>query len=425
MPDRHLLIIGNGCGGTEVAFAARTAGWEGRITLLGDEKFQPYHRPPLSKAYLDGRVSAESLNLRGAIAYEQSRITLHAGHRAVEIDRKRRRVAMSDGTEIGYDQLVLAAGGRPRTLPAADALPAKPANLFYLRTRTDADALRDELRPGRTVVIVGAGYVGLEVAAAAVRNGMTAIVIEAANRVLARVTAQPISEYYESVHRQAGVEILTNCLVEELETSGESGRIEAVRCSDGTRVAADLVLVGIGLTPNSELAEAAGLEVENGVVVDDDLRTADPRVMAVGDCVRQYSHLYDRYIRVESVPNALEQARNAAAVLCDKPPRPVGAPWFWSDQYDLSLKMVGLSEGYDRSVVRGNPKDRSFSAFYLRHDRVLAVDTVNRPADFNISKRLISERIPVDPDMLADEKVSLRDLVNSEQPSILHATAKI
>jgi NADPH-dependent 2,4-dienoyl-CoA reductase/sulfur reductase-like enzyme len=425
MSDRHLLVIGNGCGGTETAFAARTAGWEGPITLLGDEKFQPYHRPPLSKAYLKGEVAAESLHLRGAIAYEESRITVHAGHRAVEIHRKRRRVTMSDGTEIGYDRLVLAAGGRPRTLPAADALPAKPSNLHYLRTRADADALRAELRPGRTVVIVGAGYIGLEVAAAAVRNGMTVTVLEAASRVLARVTAQPISEYYASVHREAGVKILTNCLVEELETTGEGGRIEAVRCSDGTRLPADLVIAGIGLIPNSELAEAAGLEVENGVVVDDDLRTADPRIMAVGDCVRQYSHLYDRYVRVESVPNALEQARNAAAILCDKPTRPTGAPWFWSDQYDLSLKMVGLSEGYDRLALRGRPEDRSFSAFYLRHDRILAVDTINRPADFNISKRLIAERTPVAADVLADENVSLRDLVNPAQPSLPRSTARI
>ncbi|MHA4851190.1 NAD(P)/FAD-dependent oxidoreductase [Rhodococcus sp. MSC1_016] len=423
MSNRHLLVIGNGCGGTEAAFAARTSGWQGPITLLGDERFQPYHRPPLSKTYLKGEITAESLHLRGDVAYERSAITLHAGHRAQAIDRKHRKVAMSDGTEIGYDELILATGGRPRTLPVADALPQKLSNLHYLRTRTDADALRDELRPQRSVVIIGAGYIGLEVAAAAVRIGMTVTVLEAASRVLARVTAQPISEYYEAVHREAGVNILTNCMVEGLETRGD-GRIETVRCSDGTRLAADLVVVGIGLIPNSELAAAAGLEVDNGIVVDDDLRTADPHIMAVGDCVRQYSHLYDRFVRVESVPNALEQARNAAAVLCDKPTRPTGAPWFWSDQYDLSLKMVGLSEGYDRLVLRGRPEDRSFSAFYVVGDRVLAVDTINRPADFNVSKRLISERIPVTADLLAASDVSLRDLVTSTQPSIASSTAR-
>ncbi|MDJ0419726.1 NAD(P)/FAD-dependent oxidoreductase [Rhodococcus opacus] len=425
MSDRHLLVIGNGCGGTEAAFAARTSGWEGPITLLGDERFQPYHRPPLSKAYLKGEVAAESLHLRGAVAYEKNQITVHAGHHAREIDREHRKVAMSDGTEIGYDELVLATGGRPRTLPVADALPQKPSNLYYLRTRADADALRGELQPQRTVVIVGAGYIGLEVAAAAVKAGMTVIVLEAASRVLARVTAQPVSEYYESVHREAGVNIVTDCLVEGLETTREGGRIEAVRCSDGTRLAADLVIVGIGLIPNSELAAAAGLEVDDGIVVDDDLRTTDPHIMAVGDCVRQYSHLYDRYVRVESVPNALEQARKAAAVLCDKPTRPNGAPWFWSDQYDLNLKMVGLSEGYDRLVIRGRPDDRSFSAFYVVGDRVLAVDTINRPADFNISKRLIAERIPVAADLLAASDISLRDLVNSAQPSISSSTARI
>ncbi|PBC35305.1 pyridine nucleotide-disulfide oxidoreductase [Rhodococcus sp. ACS1] len=424
MSNQRLLVIGNGCGGTEVAFAARSAGWDGPITLLGDEDFQPYHRPPLSKAYLKGEVSAASLHLRGAVAYEQSDVTLRTGHRAVEIDRKRRRVAMSDGTEIDYDRLVLATGGRPRALPAAEALSEKPKNLYYLRTRSDADALRGKLGPGRTVVIVGAGYVGLEVAAAAVRAGMNVIAIEAASRVLARVTAQPISDYYAAVHREAGVNILTNCAVEELETTpGEGGHIRAVRCSDGRRLAADLVIVGIGLIPNSELADTAGLEVEDGVIVDDELRTTDPSIMAVGDCVRQYSHLYERYVRIESVPNALEQARKAAAILCNRPTRPIAAPWFWSDQYDLNLKMVGLSDGYDSLVLRGKPEDRSFSAFYLLSDRILAVDTINRPADFNFAKKLISERVPVSAKLLAEPNLSLRDLANSTSSPVTSFTA--
>lgn len=396
-PSLHLLIIGNGCAGTETAFAARQNGWSGPITLVGEEPLSPYHRPPLSKAYLTGQASAESLSLRGAMTYDKEQITSLSGRRALHIDRTHRSVTLCDGSLLTYDKLVLAMGGRPRPLPLAEQFHGHVDNFHYLRTHADADAIRSNFGAGRNLVIIGGGYIGLEVAAAAVKSHMNVIVLETAPRVLARVTAPEVAAFYENVHRKAGVDIRTSEQIERLECSADGKRIIAVLCANGVRLPADLVVAGIGLLPNSELASEAGLLVEDGIVVDAELRTSDKAIMAIGDCARHYSHIYERSVRIESVPNALEQARKAAAILCEKPPRPDAAPWFWSDQYDLSLKMVGLSQGYDQLVMRGSASQRSFSAFYLLGNRVLAVDTVNRPLEFNLSKQLIIDRHWVDP----------------------------
>jgi NADPH-dependent 2,4-dienoyl-CoA reductase/sulfur reductase-like enzyme len=411
-PSQHLLIIGNGCAGTETAFAARLNGWSGPISLVGDEPLSPYHRPPLSKAYLMGETSVESLSLRADMTYEKERITLLSGRRAMHIDRKSRSVALSDGSLLTYDKLVLAMGGRPRPLPAAEEFHGPVGNFHYLRTHADADAIRGNFGAGRNLVIIGGGYIGLEVAAAAIKSSMNVVVLEAAPRVLARVTAPPVAAFYETIHREAGVDIRTGEQVERLECSADGRRVIAVLCTNGVRLPADLVVAGIGLQPNSQLASDAGLQVEDGIVVDAELRTNDEAIMAIGDCARYYSPLYERSVRIESVPNALEQARKAAAILCGKPPRADAAPWFWSDQYDLNLKMVGLSQNYDQLVMRGSPSQRSFSAFYLSGNRVLAVDTVNRPLEFNLSKQLITDRQPVDAKQLANDDIPLKQLIS-------------
>ncbi|MFT3804475.1 MAG: FAD-dependent oxidoreductase [Burkholderiaceae bacterium] len=407
--DDDLLIVGAGHAGSELAVAARQGGWTGRIVLLGEERAVPYQRPPLSKAYLLGKSDVEALALRPAAAYRSAGIELLPGARAVAIDRAAHTVTLADGATLGYGKLALCMGGRPRPF-VCEGIDAQrpPANLFYLRTLTDADDIRAGLGPDAHLVVIGGGYVGLEVAASARGLGAHVTVIEAQPRVLARVAGTDVSRFYESVHREAGVEILTGVGVERVSCDGD--RIVAVHCSNGQRVPADLVVAGIGMLPNIEIAAAAGLAGEGGIRVDECARTADPDIVAAGDGTLQHHRLYGRELRLESVPNALEQARAAAAWLCGKPVPERGVPWFWSDQYELKLQMAGLSQGHDRCVLRGDPATRSFCAFYLHETRLSAVDAVNRPGDFMLAKRALARPAVVDADRLADEAVPLREI---------------
>lgn len=410
-----LLIVGAGHAGSELAVAARQGGWTDRIVLLGDERVVPYQRPPLSKAYLLAKSDVEALALRPAAAYQAAGVELLLRARLVAIDRIAHTVTLADGATLRYDKLALCTGGRPRPF-VCDGIDAlhPPANLFYLRTLTDADGIRASLGPSARVVVVGGGYVGLEVAASARGLGARVTVIEAQPRVLARVAGAEVSRFYEKVHREAGVEILTGVGVERV--TCEDGRIVAVHCSNGQRVLADLVVAGIGMLPNIEAAAAAGLAGEAGIPVDELARTADPDIVAAGDNTLQHHALYNRELRLESVPNALEQARAAASWLCGKPKPNHSVPWFWSDQYDLKLQMAGLSQGHDCCVLRGDPATRSFCAFYLKCNRLLAIDAINRPGDFMLSRRALAQSVAVDVERLTDETVPLKGL-------LLNATA--
>lgn len=410
-----LVIIGSGCAGVETAFAARSEGWTGSITLIGNEADLPYHRPPLSKAFLAATTTEEALCMRTHATYEKAGITLMLGKHVTLLDRPLRQVSLSTGEKLHYDQLVLATGGRPRELRSTSASLEKVRNLHYLRNLEDSKRLRDALVPGSNLIIVGGGYIGLEVAATAIKAGLNVTVLESAPRVLARVTAPVLSQFYEEVHRGYGVIIRTNEQITGFKLNDEENAIVEVCCADGIHLPADLVVAGIGLEPHCEIAVNAGLETADGIVVDGEMRTSDPKIFAAGDCARSFSSLYERDVRVESVPNALEQARKIAARLNGKTPRSDAAPWFWSDQYDLSLKMVGLSNGHDRVVLRGSLKEHSFCAFYLLGDRVLAVDTVNRPVEFNLSKQLIIQQTAVSPDQLADENIPLKNLLTPAQ----------
>jgi 3-phenylpropionate/trans-cinnamate dioxygenase ferredoxin reductase component len=280
-----------------------------------------------------------------------------------------------------------------------------------LRTIADADAIHEAFAPGIHLALIGGGYVGLEVAAAARKRDIKATVLEAQSRVLARVTSPEISTFYERVHRDAGVVIKTDSHVRKLEVDPSSNRIVAVVCSDGTAVPVDLVIVGIGLVPNTELAADAGLTVANGIVVDESTQTADPDIVAIGDCANHSNAHYGRRIRLESVPNALEQARVAAALLCGKPRAYASVPWFWSDQYDLKLQMVGLSEGYDQVVIHGSIEAKSFAAFFLKDGCLIAADTVNRAPEFMAAKRLVAAHACITPERLADETLPVKALL--------------
>ncbi len=404
-----VVIIGAGQAGSEAAMILRSYGHAGSITLLGAEAHLPYQRPPLSKAYLSGAATAESLQVRSAAAYEKAGIAVRMGTMVEKIDRHNRVVHLSAGEDLHYDRLILATGGRPRPMRVPGA---ELGNIFYLRTIDDVEKMRAAFAPGQRVVIVGGGYVGLEVAAVAVKMGLAVTVLEGASRVLARVTAPVMSEFYERVHRGNGVDIRTGVVVSGFVAAADGVGVGGVECGEDDPIPCDLVIIGIGLIPNTELAEEAGLVVDGGIVVDHEGRTTDPHIYAVGDCAMHESHGFmDRKLRLESVPNALEQARTVAAAMTGRPLPPATAPWFWSDQYDLKLQMVGLSEGYDEVVLRGGTDGTSFIAFYLKEGRVLSADAVNRLGEFMVAKRLVASRRSIAAADLADESRPLKELV--------------
>ena len=417
MPDEahatNTVIVGAGHAASEVAVSLRQKGYKGRLLMLGEEPYQPYQRPPLSKGYLSGEADEQALYLKPTSMYEKLGIDVRTGIRVVKVDPVRQLITLADGTEEPYDKLILATGGRPRPLSLAhEAKSARRlSNLHYLRTIDDVISIRRQFKPDFRLAIIGGGYIGLEVAAIASRHRVHVTVLEALPRVLARVTAPELSAFYEQVHREAGVDIRTSAQVERLELDASGDAVKAVVCADGTVVTTDFVIVGIGLIPNVQLAQEAGLTVDNGIAVDQSGRTSDPNIFAIGDCSSRPSTLYGKRVRLESVPNALEQARSVAAALCGQPCPDESVPWFWSDQYDLKLQMAGLSHGYDTLVVRGKPSARSFIAFYLKEGRIIAADAVNSPAAFMLAKRVVAKQPLInDHSALADETIPLQSV---------------
>lgn len=406
-----IVIIGGGQAGGEAATLLRQNRFEGRITLIGEEDSLPYMRPPLSKAFLAREITKDALIYKAAVAYEKAGVEMRLGERVEAIDRNSKTLSLSGGETFAYDKLVIATGGRARKLPVPGA---SLRNVLYLRTLADVELLQPHMRAGRRVVIVGGGYVGLEVAAVAVKRGLAVTILESAPRVLARVTAPALSEFYERVHREAGVDIRTGETVSGFAAAGEEGAVGVVECANGQSFAADFVVIGIGLVPSTELAEKAGLKVDDGIVVDEASRSSDPDIYAIGDCAMHAHHGFlRRKIRLESVPNALEQARAAAASITGRPIPEATAPWFWSDQYDFKLQMVGLSDGCDELVIRGKTESSSFIAFYLKEGVVIAADAVNRPGDFMAAKRLVGERMEIAPTRLADDSLPLKSLLRA------------
>lgn len=400
-----VIIVGAGQAGCEAAFALRAAGYVGRIDLIGREAWAPYRRPPLSKQFIANDAAAESLAIKPPPAYEKADIGLHPGVEVTAIDRSERRVALGNGDSLRYQTLVLATGGTARRL---DIEGGDLQGVHTLRTVDDAMAMRERFQPGQRLVIVGGGFVGLEVAALAIQHGLQVTVLESAPRLLSRVTSTPMSAFYADVHRSAGVHLVFDAAVCAFE--GEAGRVCTVVCSD-QRIAADLVLVGVGMQVADTLAGASGLKTDQGVITDAWGRTEDPHIFAIGDCARSWRHGMARHVRIESVPNAIEQARIVAQLIAGKDAPEPQAPWFWSDQYDLKLQMVGLSGEHDQLVMRGSAESRSFMVFYLQGATVIAVDAINRVAEFNVAKRLVSERRQVDPVALADEAQDLKALI--------------
>lgn len=403
MPEQHAVIIGASHAAAQLASSLRQGGWKDKISIVGDEAIPPYHRPPLSKAYLAGEKHSDELLIRPATFYESADIDLVLGTRVSAIDRERRLVTLHDGGSIPYTRLALTTGARVRKLD----LPGHDLDgVFYLRDLNDVDRIRGHIGKDKSAVIIGGGYIGLETAASLRKLGMKVTVLEALPRVLQRITAEEVSSFYSRVHAEEGVEIVTDARIEKIEGSD---KVTGVTLADGRHFEADLVTIGVGVLPAIELAEAAGLEVDNGIVVDEFARTSDPDIVAAGDCSNHYNAFYDRRVRLESVQNATDQAKTAASTLCGKEVSYHALPWFWSDQYDLKLQIAGLSQGFDRVVMRGSASEgRSFAAFYFSGDRLLAVDAVNRPREFMATRRALTQGQGADPEKLADDSVDIQ-----------------
>jgi len=379
------VIVGGGQAALQTAVSLRQHGYDGTVTLLTDEDVPPYHRPPLSKGYLYGDVDTAGLSLRAPELYRRLSIGVRLGARAVAVDRDTRRVVLMDCTTVPYDNLVLATGARPRRL----TIPGEELDRVHeLRSVRDADRLRERLAPGAHLLVVGGGYIGLEVAAAATQVGARVTVLEAQPRVMARVSGAEVAAFLADEHRARGVDIVTSAVATRFKEDVAGG--VRVELADGQEIGCDEVLVAVGVVPNSELAESCGLVCDDGIVVDACGRTGDPRIFAAGDCTNHPNPVLRRRLRLESVHNAVEQAKAVAATIAGAPQRYAQVPWFYSDQYDLKLQTVGLFNDADRVVVRGSREAREFAVFYLDRDRVVAVDAINAPRQFVLARKLLA-----------------------------------
>ena len=409
MNKQHCIIVGASHAAAELCSSLRKEGWAGKITLIGEENYLPYNRPPLSKTFLAGDKSVYDLLIRHTEAYEKMDIECLLGVRVEQIDRANKALLLSNGTTLAYDKLVLTTGARVRklTIPGAEL-----NNIFYLRTIHDADQIRPHIEKGRHAVIIGGGYIGLETAAMLRSSGMQVSLLERDARILNRVAAPEISAFFTRVHTEEGLALIT-----DIEVSHFSGgqTVNKVHSSDGREIEADLVIVGVGVIPNLELAEAAGLDLNNGIIVNEFAQSSDPDILAAGDCTYHWNRHYQLWLRLESIQNAVEQAKVAARTICGKPEAYDEIPWFWSDQYDLKLQIAGLSEGYDNLIVRGNLRQgRKIALFYFKGQTLLAVDAVNSPQEFMFGKRALAQSLELDMSRLADITVPMRELLKAD-----------
>ncbi|MFT3722052.1 MAG: FAD-dependent oxidoreductase [Hyphomonadaceae bacterium] len=401
---QRVVIIGAGQAGGQAAYSLRLAGYEGAITLVGDESAPPYQRPPLSKAYFKGEMDAERLFLKPLEYYAEHNVELVTSKAAAKIDLAGKQVELADSSKLAWDKLVIATGARPRklTLHGSDL-----KGVTELRTLADVDRLKHLAVAGARMVVVGAGYIGLEAAAVGQQLGLKVTVLEAMPQVLSRVAGPEIGAFYTHTHRAAGTDIRLGARLEHFEGVGQ---VSGVRIHGGEVIPADLVLVGVGVLPNLELALDAGIICGNGIVVDEHMRTSHPDVYAAGDVAWRPLIHYGREGRLESVHNAIEGGKIVAAAILGSPQPGLEVPWFWSDQFDLKLQTAGLWTGADQTIVRGDPNSRAFAVFYLKEGRLIAVDAVNSAPEYIVGKKLVAAKAAVAPGDLADKSISMKDI---------------
>ncbi len=402
--SKSVVIIGASHAAAQTCVSLRQGGWDGKIVVLGEEADLPYHRPPLSKDFLSGEKAIEDILIRPASIYETADIEMRLGVRVGAINRKEKTILTDAGEILSYDKLVLTTGARVRRLPVSGE---DLEGVYYLRTSADVLAIKDKAETAKSVVIIGGGYIGLETAASLRKQGLKVTVLEAMPRILQRVTAPELSKFYKRIHEEEGVDILENVIASEIEKEGE--QLKVLTSCEKT-LQADMVIIGIGVIPNVELAEAAGLDIGNGIKVNAFCQTSDPDIYAAGDVTWHYNPIYDTHVRLESVPNATEQAKTVALHINDKPKPYNSLPWFWSDQFNLKLQIAGLSDGYDDVIIRGDiERGRSFAAYYFKGEKFLAVDAVNAPRDFMFGKMCLTKDISLDKTLLANTEVDLKN----------------
>jgi 3-phenylpropionate/trans-cinnamate dioxygenase ferredoxin reductase subunit len=400
------VVVGASHAAVQLMISLRQLGWEGAITVISDEDHQPYQRPPLSKAYLAGTVSADQMALRAPAAYEKLGVKFMLSTRVTGLDAESKRLHLDNGETLSFDKLALCTGARarPLTIPGTDL-----SAVHYLRTLDDVKGIQASASTAKTAVIIGGGYIGLETAASLSKLGVKVTVLETESRLLKRVASPQVSEFYQRLHTEEGIDIRLNTQAAELTGDGTVAR---VICADGSAIDADMAIIGIGVIANTELAAEAGLAIDNGILVNEFAQTSHPDIVAAGDCTNHPNPLLNRNIRLESVPNASEQAKAAAASICGIEKAYAELPWFWSDQFDVKLQIVGMNQGYTDVVVRGdNQEGRSFSVFYLHETTILAADCINRPKDFMLAKKLILQGAKSDPATLSNESIELMTLI--------------
>lgn len=400
----RVVIIGAGQGGLQAAESLRSKNYQGEIVLCGDEHHAPYHRPPLSKGLLLGEMTPEQLTIRQAAVFEKKRINLKTNCAVSAIHRDEKSVTLANGEKLSYDYLILATGALPRTLPF-DTAKVKQG-LHSLRTLDDVLAIQSALSSAQNLVVIGGGFIGLEMAAVARKLGKQVTVVEYADRLMARVVSPEVSEFYKKLHTAHGCQILLGSKVTDLQTNSQ-GQVVSVKLQTGETLSADLVVLGIGVTPNAALAEQAGLNCQHGIITDRSGRTSDPAIFAIGDCSAQ--RLADgTMLRLESVQNAVEMAKACAEAIIGGDQPFNDAPWFWSDQYDIKLQMVGLSSGYDQVILRGNVEANKFSYIYFKNGQLIAIDSINASADHMSGRKLLACKNTLTPEQAADLNYALK-----------------
>ncbi|MEM9336052.1 MAG: FAD-dependent oxidoreductase [Pseudomonadota bacterium] len=400
---QHTVIVGAGHGAGQVVASLKQKGYDGEVTLIGDEAWLPYQRPPLSKKFLSGDLPAERLLFKPEAFYDD--VTVRLNERVERIEPGNKTLTTRSGDPVAYDTLVLATGSSVRRLVCDGA---DLQGIHYLRSIADVDAIRADMPEGARVAIVGAGYIGLEVAAVARSLGHEVTVVEMADRVMSRVVSKDVSAFFDRVHRERGVDL--RLMTGLVAFHGDGGRVTGIETNAGEMIDADLVVVGIGISPNDQLARDAGLDVDDGIVVDDHCRTSDPAIFAIGDCTRHPNAIYQDTLRLESVHNALEQAKTAAENIVGGDAHYNQVPWFWSDQYEFKLQIAGLSTAYDDVVLRGSPDDGSFSCVYLKDGRFIAIDCINAPKDFMQAKSVIAGLPCIPRETLANTALTFKDI---------------
>ena len=402
---KNLVIVGGGQSAAQCVLTLKRNDFKTKITLISEEKHIPYQRPPLSKEYLSDEVTLERVYMKSKEFYDQNNVEIISSTKVISIDRNKKSLTLSNTENLQYENLVLATGSRVRKLEVEGS---HLSNINYLRTIEEADQLKKYFKLGKKLVVIGAGYIGLEVAAAAIKKGLGVTVIEMDDRVMKRTVDPIISKYFDSLHRSKGAEIILNAALERFEGRKE---VEKVICTNGEILKTDGVVVGVGIIPNQEIAKSAGLNCNNGIVVDEFGRTEDPFIFACGDCTNHPNPSLNKNLRLESVHNALEQAKTVAFSLIGKPEKYDQIPRFWSDQYEEKLQIVGLSGDHDEIVTRGSMAEGNFMLFFLKKGELIAINSVNNPKEFLISKKLVANKLKISSDVLCDQSTDLKNLL--------------